>query len=133
MKPTCLENPRPSAQVWEPLECSLQALDRDSSLPLPLPLLRGHVRLSRLGHLPAATHAFPFLCTSWKISSDATNQPRLKKRSLQAKINKALSIRDNLAGYTFQLINSDKWFNYSPLCSLEELDNDNVPWLSIYL
>lgn len=66
MTPTCLEKPRPSAQVWEPLEYSLHALDSESSLPLPLPLLRGHVRLSRLGHLPATIPAFPFLWTSWK-------------------------------------------------------------------
>lgn len=63
-KPTCFEDPRPSAHVWEPLEYSLQALDSDSSLPLPLPLLRGHVRLRRLGHLPAGIPAFPFLWTS---------------------------------------------------------------------
>lgn len=62
---TCLEDPRPSAQVWEPLEYSLQALESESSLPLPL--LRGHVRLRRLGHLPAGMAAFPFLWTSWTI------------------------------------------------------------------
>lgn len=79
MKPTCLEKPRPSAQVWEPLEYSLQALDSDSSLPLPLPLLRGHVRLSRLGHLPAGIPAFPFLWTSWKIMNYVINEQKLSE------------------------------------------------------
>lgn len=81
MKLTCLENPRPSAHVWEPLEYSLQALDRDSSLPLPLPLLRGHVRLSRLGHLPAGIPAFPFLWMSWKINCYVINKHNLSKHN----------------------------------------------------
>lgn len=74
MKHTCLEDPRPSAHVWEPLEYSLQALDRESSLPLPLPLLRGHVRLRRLGHLPAGIPAFPFLWTSWQTNKAGHNR-----------------------------------------------------------
>lgn len=64
---TGLKERRPSAQVCEPLEYSLQALDKEASLPLQL--LRGQVRLSRLGHLPAGTLAFPFRWTSWKIRS----------------------------------------------------------------
>lgn len=76
--PTCLADPRPSAQVWEPLEYSLQALDSDSSLLLPLPLLRGHVRLRRLGHRPTGNPAFPFLWTSWKI----IRQRRINQREM---------------------------------------------------
>ena len=64
-RPTCLDEPRPSAQVWDPLEYSLQVLDKDSSLPLQL--LRGQVRLSRLGHLPEATPDFPFFWISWEF------------------------------------------------------------------
>ena len=60
-----MDEPRPSAQVWDPLEYSLQVLDKDSSLPLQL--LRGQVRLSRLGHLPEGTPDFPFFWTSWEV------------------------------------------------------------------
>lgn len=50
--------------MCEPLEYSLPALEREASLLLQL--LRGQVRLSRLGHLPEGTPAFPFLWASWK-------------------------------------------------------------------
>ena len=63
---TIFPQERPSFQVYEPLEYSLQALDRDSSLLLQL--LRGYagggvVRLDWLRHL-AGRYAFPFGWTS---------------------------------------------------------------------
>ena len=63
---TIFPQERPSFQVYEPLEYSLQALDRDSSLLLQL--LRGYagggvLRLDWLRHL-AGRYALPFGWTS---------------------------------------------------------------------
>lgn len=60
---TIFPQERPSFQVYEPLENSLHALDRDNSLLLQL--LRGYtgagaVRLSWLRHLATGRPAFPF-------------------------------------------------------------------------